>query len=80
MPDDLALDRIADQSPDRDRFADRLEPVPLRVDEDDEILDQAIEAVRLVADVFRQGTPAVSLELALGQHLGAAIDRRHGRS
>ncbi len=49
-------------------------------DEDDEVLDQAIEAVRFDADVLGQCAPAVCLELALGQQLGAAVDRRHGRS
>ena len=49
-------------------------------DEDDEVLDQAVEAVRLDADVLGQRAPAVRLELALGQQLGAAVDRRHRRS
>ena len=69
-----------DQAPDRDRLADRPDPVPLRVDEDDQVLDQAIEPVRLDADVLGQCAPAVSLELALRQQLGAAIDRRHRRA
>ena len=80
MPGDLALDRGADQAPDGDRLADRVDPVAFGVHEDDEVLDQAIEPVRLDADVLGQRAPAVSLELALGQELGAAIDRRHRRS
>ena len=80
MPGDFALDRGADQAPDGDRLADRADPVAFGVHEDDEVLDQAIEAVRLDADVLGQRAPAISLELALGQQLGAAVDRRHRRS
>jgi hypothetical protein len=43
VPGDLALDRGADQAPDRDRLTDGTDPVPLRVDEDDEVLDEAVQ-------------------------------------
>ena len=77
---DLPLDRCRDQSPDRDGLADRPDPVPLGMDEDDQVLDQAIEPIGLDADVFREGLSPIRRELALRQHLGAAVDRGHRRA
>ena len=55
-------------------------PVTLGVDEDDQVLDQPIQAVGLDADVLGEGLATVRLELALRQQLGAAVDRRDGRA
>ena len=56
---DLAFDRGLNQAPDRDGLADRPDPVPLGVDEDDQVLDQPIEPIGLDADVFREGLSAI---------------------
>ena len=52
MLGDFPLDGGAHQSADRNRLADRPDRVSFGMDEDDEILDQSIEAIGFNADVL----------------------------
>ena len=71
---DLAFDRGDDESADRDGLADRADAVALGADQDHEIFDEAVEAVRLVLHVRSQRTPSIRGEILRCQQLGAAVD------
>ena len=79
VTDDLAFDGRDDEAADRDGLADRTDAVPLGVDQDHQVLDEAVEAVRLDAHVRRQRAAAIRRQVLRGKQLRPAVDRRDGR-